>query len=234
MASPRLERLDDAVMHYRRALALRPDYAVAHFELGVAMERQGDVSTAMEHYRAALELDASYPSAHNGVGFLLAEQGHLEDAITHYEEAIRFDPEHEPAHNNYGVALARLNRIAEAADHFAKALEIDPDSQEARRNLEHAEQVLLDRGVTPAGFGWRLVFELSAHSVLILKVETGRLHDANAIAQLLVEPIKRRYVEVLVYFYRTGSPRTFAATRVQWSPHAGYVETTFPEPRSMN
>ena len=76
---------------------------------------------------------------------------------------------------------------------------------------------------------WRLIGEVSAHSVLVLEVETDRLHEATSIAQQLVEPIKERYVEALVYFYPTGRSRTFAAKRVQWTPHAGYVGTSFPE-----
>ena len=81
----------------------------------------------------------------------------------------------------------------------------------------------------PTGFGWRLIGQLSAHSVLVVEVETDRLHEAQVIAQQLVEPVKERYVEALVYFYRTRRPRTFAAKRVQWTPHAGYIKTSFPE-----
>ncbi len=80
----------------------------------------------------------------------------------------------------------------------------------------------------PSGPGWRLIGRLSAHAVLIVEVETDRLHEAVVIAQHLIEPVKERYVEALVYFYRTGRPKAFAAKRVQWTLDAGYVETIFP------
>ena len=76
---------------------------------------------------------------------------------------------------------------------------------------------------------WELVSEVSAHSVLVLEVETDRLHETTFIAQQLVEPIKNRYVEALVYFYQPGSSRTFASKRVQWTQKSGYTATTFPE-----
>ena len=62
-----------------------------------------------------------------------------------------------------------------------------------------------------------MIGELLAHSVLVVEVETDRLHEAQVIAQQLVEPVKERYVEALVYFYRTRRPRTFAAKRIQWT-----------------
>ena len=80
----------------------------------------------------------------------------------------------------------------------------------------------------PSGLGWRLIGRLSAHAVLIVDVETDRLHEAVVIAQRLIEPVKERYVEALVYFYGSGRPKMFPTKRVQWTLDVGYVETIFP------
>jgi len=75
----------------------------------------------------------------------------------------------------------------------------------------------------PSGQGWTVVHQLSAHHILVLEVETDRLDQAKAIAQQLAEPVKPRYSEILIYFYRPGRRGTLAPRRVQWTPAGGYV-----------
>ena len=74
---------------------------------------------------------------------------------------------------------------------------------------------------------WTVTEHLSAHNVLIAQVETRHLNEAISIAQQLTEPIKDKYAEVLIYFHRPGRPDTLPPRRVQWTPKAGYVETSY-------
>ena len=74
---------------------------------------------------------------------------------------------------------------------------------------------------------WTVTEQLVAGSVLVLQVETTHLADALAIARELVEPMKARYAEVMIYFHRPGRPTTLPPRRVQWSPARGYVETDY-------
>jgi len=43
---------------YRRALAIKPDYAWAHLELAICLQREGEAETALEHYRLAVKHNA--------------------------------------------------------------------------------------------------------------------------------------------------------------------------------
>jgi tetratricopeptide (TPR) repeat protein len=52
-------RLDEALQHYRRALALNPQYADAHFNLALLCERLGDPLKAVHHWKTYLKLDNS-------------------------------------------------------------------------------------------------------------------------------------------------------------------------------
>ena len=74
---------------------------------------------------------------------------------------------------------------------------------------------------------WTVTEQLVAGSVLVLQVETRHVADALAIARELVEPLKARYTEVMVYVHRPGRPTTLPPRRVQWSPSHGYVETDY-------
>jgi hypothetical protein len=76
---------------------------------------------------------------------------------------------------------------------------------------------------------WTVTEQLVAGSVLVLQVETRHVAEALAIASELVEPVKARYTEVMVYFHRPGRPTTLPPRRVQWSPSRGYVETDYEQ-----
>jgi tetratricopeptide (TPR) repeat protein len=58
-----LKRMSDAIDAYRRAIELRPDYADAHYNLALALERHGQRRSALPHWTIYLRLDASGPWA---------------------------------------------------------------------------------------------------------------------------------------------------------------------------
>lgn len=74
---------------------------------------------------------------------------------------------------------------------------------------------------------WTVTEQLSAHRVLIAHVETEFLAEASTIARELVEPVKDRYAEVLIYFHRPNRPHPLAPRRVQWTPARGYSEIVY-------
>jgi Flp pilus assembly protein TadD len=51
--------LDQAIAEYNEAIRLKPDYARAHYNLGVALEKKGDLQAALAQCRIASELDAN-------------------------------------------------------------------------------------------------------------------------------------------------------------------------------
>jgi Flp pilus assembly protein TadD len=126
VALEREKRVDEAILHYREALRIRPSYADAHYNLGVALGRKGRIDNAAYHYQRVLQLRPRDANAHNNLGFLLFGQGRLDEAIAHYREAIRIQPRFPLAHSNLGSALGRQGKIDEAIVHFRGALRDKP------------------------------------------------------------------------------------------------------------
>jgi len=91
------------------------------------------------------------------------------------------------------------------------------------RALNHVEQKT-DRARMPA---WTVVKATSAHHVMVVDVEAQRPDQARSIAVQIVEPLRDRYEEVLIYVRRPDEASDLAARRVQWTPRGGYVETIF-------
>jgi tetratricopeptide (TPR) repeat protein/4-amino-4-deoxy-L-arabinose transferase-like glycosyltransferase len=128
-------RLDDAIEHYRRALAAQPDYAPAYSNLAVALREQNRIDEAVASYEQALKIQPEFATAHYNFANLLLERGDPVAAIDHFERAIRKEPASADAHGNLGMAFALTGRIDEALREFRAAIDLDPASAKAYRNL---------------------------------------------------------------------------------------------------
>jgi predicted O-linked N-acetylglucosamine transferase (SPINDLY family) len=85
--------VDEALACHRRALELKPDFAEAHSNLGVAFKDQGKLDEALACFRRALELKPDYAAAHSN---LLYTQVFCPgyDPQTLYEEHRRWNRQH--------------------------------------------------------------------------------------------------------------------------------------------
>ena len=48
--------VDEAIDHYRKALAIKPDYLEAQYNVATALAGRGKINEALEHYEKALNL----------------------------------------------------------------------------------------------------------------------------------------------------------------------------------
>jgi protein O-mannosyl-transferase len=128
-------RVDEAMAHFRAAVAARPLSAKMHVNLGVGLATLGRHDEAIAEYETALRLDGRLPLAHYNLGIELAERGRLDEAVARYEEAIRLDPEYALPRVNLGLALANRGRVEEAIAHYRAAIALDPTLVPAYNNL---------------------------------------------------------------------------------------------------
>ena len=85
-------RLDEAVEHYRAALALEPDSATYLNGLGAADCRMGLVDDGMALFQKALEIEPRSAEAHFDLGCNLLQQGRVNEAAVHFQKALEIDP----------------------------------------------------------------------------------------------------------------------------------------------
>jgi tetratricopeptide (TPR) repeat protein len=143
-------RLDEAAERYRRALAIRPDYAPAYNNLGVTLRAQGRTTEAIEVYEQGLRVRSEYPDLHFNLGNALLGQNRASEAADHLRLASGTLPDSAGVYNNLGKALADGGELEDAAAAFRKAIAVDPASARAHRNLAN---VLASQGRADEALG---------------------------------------------------------------------------------
>ncbi len=132
------ERWTDAEDWTRKALAIRPDYAEAYNNLGVALQGQSKPAEAVASYRQALLIKPDYAEAYNNLGNALQGQGNLDEALASYRQALLIKPDYAEAYNNLGVVLEGQGKLEEAVASYRQALLIKPDYAKSYSNLGNA------------------------------------------------------------------------------------------------
>ncbi|MDA9291614.1 tetratricopeptide repeat protein, partial [bacterium] len=130
-----LGQLDASIEAYKKALAIKPDYAEAYLNMGVTFREQAQLEKAIAAYNKALAIKPDYADAYNNMGVALKEQGNLEEAIEAYHKAITIKSDYADAHLNMFIILQYQDNLEEAIDAGNKALAIKPDYAEAHRYL---------------------------------------------------------------------------------------------------
>jgi tetratricopeptide (TPR) repeat protein len=124
-------RIDEAIDLARKAVALAPEYGIAHYNLGNLYAAQEKFDLAQKHFEEALRIYPNYADVHSNYGQLLAERGDIESGTRYFRRAIALNPRLSRAQLNLGVALAKQGRTEEAIRPLQEAVRLAPDSPEA-------------------------------------------------------------------------------------------------------
>lgn len=127
---------------YELSIAIDPDYAIGHFNLGVIRMRTGRAQEALEAFVEALRIQGEKPETLLALAEANILAGLVPDALAVLERAIHADPDRSAPHVLSGKLLGQLKRYEEARAAFARALELDSSNQEAERGLNLVERLL--------------------------------------------------------------------------------------------
>ncbi|MCZ6886138.1 MAG: tetratricopeptide repeat protein [Alphaproteobacteria bacterium] len=132
-----MDRFDEAVVSYRDAISLRPDFVEALVDLGVCLVALAAYSDAIDCYQTALARMPNSPIIFNNMGTAQAAMGHHEKAVENFRKALAADPGYVEAHFNLALSLIALGDHEEAIRCHKQALKIDPEKAKAGNNLAH-------------------------------------------------------------------------------------------------
>jgi Flp pilus assembly protein TadD len=129
------DRPERALVHYREALELKPDFVQARANLGNLLVRLGQPEAAVEHLREAVRAAPDHAIYHDQLGRALLALDRSEEALGSFRTAVRLQPDHPGMRNNLANTLRGMGRDEEAFVQYRAALQADPTHVEAHFNL---------------------------------------------------------------------------------------------------
>ncbi|MEA2101819.1 MAG: tetratricopeptide repeat protein, partial [Thermodesulfobacteriota bacterium] len=124
---------DRAIHHYKEAIRLKPDYAIALNNLGATMNDILMYNDAEQYLLRAIEIKPDYAEAYYNCGNTYKGLKDIDRAVTCYNQAIKFN--HPKAYINLGVILMDMGRQTDAIQCYRQALKALPDNTIAYNNL---------------------------------------------------------------------------------------------------
>ncbi|MBF2072823.1 MAG: tetratricopeptide repeat protein [Synechococcales cyanobacterium C42_A2020_086] len=146
-----------AIADFTKAIAIKPDYAVAYNDRGLARSQINDSQGAIADFTEAIKHKPDYSLALYNRGVIRAETGDNAAAIEDYTQAIRINGDWgsrslATAYNNRGYAYYELSNHTAAVADLSEAIKLDPEYAKAffNRGLAYAE--LGDRSAAATDF----------------------------------------------------------------------------------
>ena len=133
--------LGEALEHYRAAVSVRPQDAIANNALGGALLAVGEANAALGPLRAAVKAQPDYFPAHYNLGNALAALEQFREAAEEFRKAVRLRPDDSMAQANLGGALAESGELEEAQRHLERAIQLDPRNNVAQENLAEVKRL---------------------------------------------------------------------------------------------
>jgi tetratricopeptide (TPR) repeat protein len=116
-----MEKYDDALEVYRKAIALKPDDPTLYTNMGVVLDKLGKTAESQE---ASLNPGGSAESYFN-LGATLVNSGRTAEAIEPFKQAIAADPNFADAYYELGMCLSgKQETMGEAVKYLKKYIEI--------------------------------------------------------------------------------------------------------------
>jgi len=128
-------KLEDAVIHYKKSIKINSRYAQAYNNLGIALHKLNQITEAIKNYEKAINIKDNFAEAFNNLGNANRDINKPKDALKFLEKALQYRPDYAEAYNNVGATYEMLDNRNEALKNYRKALEIKPEYVEVYNNL---------------------------------------------------------------------------------------------------
>ncbi|MCP9236633.1 caspase family protein [Lewinella sp. JB7] len=229
--------LSEAETYLHQAIALAPEAAYMHNELGIILEFQRRDSLARLTYERAKELAPTWALPHMNLSNLLKKvdpEAHFDRIVQGYQRAIALRPDLGAAYMNFGIFYQSMGEQDKAAEMLRRAVAVSPSLGEARYYLaevlrrdplKRKEAISVYRSLigdrphmTEAYLGMGLTFDslqlrdsAEAYYIRALAVPGHRLEG------YLYPNLARLYVR-----HQPASGKDFFRRLISESPHAPY------------
>ena len=125
----------ESIEHFKRAIALKPDFTEAYSNLGAELCEQEDYQGALLILRQGQKLAPDYAPIYCNLAVALNQLDQPEESIECSQKEISLEGESPRIYLNIGRSCWLLSRFDEAISYNKKALSLNPDYSDALNNL---------------------------------------------------------------------------------------------------
>ncbi|MCK4733511.1 MAG: tetratricopeptide repeat protein, partial [Methanophagales archaeon] len=123
-----------ALKAYDKAIELKPDFAEAWNNRGVALGKLGRYDEALKAHDKAIELKPDYAEAWNNRGVELGKLDRYDEALKAYDKAIELKPDYASAWYNKACAYSLKGDKENALKQLSKAIDLDAKYKEKAKS----------------------------------------------------------------------------------------------------
>lgn len=132
----------EAIGALRVLLAVYPDYALAHNDLGVLYYNEGNKEKALKHYEQAAQLEPNNLTFQKNLAdFYYVEAGRVEEALQIYIKLLDANPTDTETLLILGQICESLKKVDDAKVFYNKVLEIEPGNANAIEKLREVRKI---------------------------------------------------------------------------------------------
>jgi tetratricopeptide (TPR) repeat protein len=114
----------ESIEALRRAIAIYPDYLMAHNDLGAQLLERGSLDEAALELRAAIKIDPKASNPQINLGIVLVRLNNFSEALVTLDKALSLEPASPAAHLYAGLASVKLGDAERGAKELTAAHEL--------------------------------------------------------------------------------------------------------------
>lgn len=125
----KMSRIDEAIPHFRAAVALNPADPNSNMNIGIYEQMHHNLPAAIERYKAAAGFARNPKTkarAYNNLGYAYKDSGDFIDARESLQKAVEIDPEFSGAWISLGVIAQKTGEMSLAISAYSHAVQISP------------------------------------------------------------------------------------------------------------
>jgi len=130
----------EAIEAYTRAVELKPDWALAHNNLGLTYEKTKAAEMAAREFTEAIRLDPQLAAAHYNLASVYYDRRQFPEVIFSYRRALEIDPDLAEAHYNLGAAYYETKQYDRARTEAMAAQRLGFDASFLLEAIESASR----------------------------------------------------------------------------------------------
>lgn len=131
----RKQLLEEAAVHFKKALEIYPNYLNPAYDLGKVYEGLARKEEAFAQYQTVMKIDTNFALPCFSMGVMLHNKGKVEEAIYYYERYVKVYPNDMKVYANLSLAYYSLKQFGKSIETNHRALAANPNEVEPLINI---------------------------------------------------------------------------------------------------